>query len=59
MVAHMVNNSPAMQEAQIQSLHREASLEKLTLAFWPGEFHSRTSLAGYIQSIEWLTVPRD
>ena len=28
MVAHMVNNSPAMQEAQIQSLHREASLEK-------------------------------
>ena len=28
MVAHMVNNPPAMQEAQIQSLRREESLEK-------------------------------
>ena len=39
-----------MQETWLQSLDREAPLEKgmaLTLVFLPGEFHGQRSLVGY------------
>ena len=39
-----------MQETQVQSLGQEDPLEKemaTHLVFLPGEFHGRTSLAGY------------
>ena len=43
----MVKNLPAMQEAWVQSLGWEESLEKrqlLTPVIWPGEFHGLYSL---------------
>ena len=46
----MVNNLPAIQETQVQSLGREDALEKgilPTLVFLPGEFHGQRSLVGY------------
>ena len=57
----MVNNLPAMQHAQVQSLGREESQEKGMGA------HSsilacrvpQTDEPGRLQSIEWLTVPWD
>ena len=60
-VAHMVNNSPALQETRVRSLGREESLEKGM------ETHSRilawsipqTEEPGRLQSIGWLTVPQD
>ena len=47
LVAQMVKNLPAMQEAWVQSLGWEESLEKrqlLTPVIWPGEFHGLYSL---------------
>ena len=60
-VAHMVNNSPAMQETRVRSLGRDESLEKGM------ETHSsilawripQTDEPGRLQSIGWLTVPQD
>ena len=49
-VAQMVENLPAMQEAQVQSLGREDPLEKEwqpTPVFLPGESHGQRSLVGY------------
>ena len=55
-----------MQETWLQSLDREAPLEKgmaLTLVFLPGEFHGQRSLVGYslrghkeLDMIERLTL---
>ena len=44
-----VQNLPAMQETQIQSLGQEDPLEKgmATPVFLPGEFHGRRRLMGY------------
>ena len=50
LVAQMVNNLPAMQEIQVQSLGCEDPLEEEwqpTPVFLHGEFHEQRSLAGY------------
>ena len=50
LVAQMVNNMPAMQETQVQSLGREDLLEKGMLptpVFLPEESHGQRSLVGY------------
>ena len=48
-MAQTVNNLPAMQETQVQSLGREDPLEveMATTVFLPGESHGQRSLAGY------------
>ena len=61
MVAHMVNNSPAMQETRVPSLGREESLEKgmethCSILAWR---IPQTEETGRLQSIGWLTVPQD
>ena len=61
MVAHMVNNSPAMQETWVPSLGREESLEKgmethCSILAWR---IPQTEETGRLQSIGWLTVPQD
>ena len=45
----MVNNLPAMQETQVQSLFQEDPLEKgmATPVFLPGKSHGQRSLVGY------------
>ena len=46
----MVENLPAMQETQVQSLGQEDPLEKemaTTSVFLPGESHGLRSLVGY------------
>ena len=45
----MVNNLPALQETQVQSLGQEDPLEKEipTSVFLPGESHGKRSLVGY------------
>ena len=49
-MAQMVNNLPAMQETQVQSLSPEDPLEeemKTHSYILPGEFHGQRSLMGY------------
>ena len=49
-VSQMVENLPAMQETQVQSLGREDPLEKEwqpTPVFLPGESRGQRSLVGY------------
>ena len=49
-MAQTVNNMPAMQETQIQSLGQEDPWRKKwqpTPLFLPGEFHRQRNLAGY------------
>ena len=54
LVTQIVENLPAMQETQVQSLSQEDPLEKgmdtlpkNTPVFLPGEFHEQKSLSGY------------
>ena len=50
LVAHLVENPPAMWETWVQSLVQEDPLEKgmaTTPVFLPGESHGQRSLAGY------------
>ena len=50
LVAQMVKNLPAMQEAKVQSLDWEDPLEKEmqpTPVFLPGEFYGQRHLLGY------------
>ena len=54
LVTQIVENLPAMQETQVQSLSQEdplekgmATLPKNTPVFLPGEFHEQKSLSGY------------
>ena len=49
LVAQMVKNMPAMQEAQVRPPGQGYSLEKWqpTPVFLPGEFHGQRSLPGY------------
>ena len=61
MVAHMVNNLPAIQETRVPSLGQEESLEKgmethCSILAWR---IPRTEETGRLQSIGWLTVPQD
>ena len=49
-MAQTVNNMPAMQETQIESLGQEDPWRKKwqpTPLFLPGEFHRQRNLAGY------------
>ena len=50
LVAQRVKRLPAVQETQVQSLHREDPLEKemtTTPVLLPGKFHGQRSLVGY------------
>ena len=60
-MAHIVNNSPAMQHAQVRSLGREESQEKgigahSSILAWR---IPQTDEPGRLQTTEWLTVPWD
>ena len=50
LVAQMAKNLPATQETWVQYLGQDDPWRREwlpTLAFWPGEFHGKRSMAGY------------
>ena len=59
LVAHMVENLPAMQETQVQSLGWEDPLEKemaTHFSILPGKSHKQRSLVGFLYGLakSWM-----